>query len=52
MQAMMQVMANGGVHQRWCLMNDKMEYPWHSLSLEKVEKVTSIQSYTITKNAK
>ncbi len=31
--------------QWWCLMNDKMEYPLHSLSLGKVKKVTSIRSY-------
>jgi hypothetical protein len=29
----------------WCLMNGKMEYPLHSLSLEKAKKMTSIWSY-------
>jgi hypothetical protein len=44
-QAMMQMMGDGGVHDKWCLMNGKMEYPLYSLSLEKAKTVTSIQSY-------
>jgi hypothetical protein len=44
-QAMMQTMGDGGVHHKWCLMNDKIEYPLHSLSLEKAKKMTSIWSY-------
>ncbi len=31
--------------QCWCLKNGKMEYPLHSLSLEKAKKIASIQSY-------
>jgi hypothetical protein len=52
-KAMMQAMGDDGVHDKWCLMNGKMEYPLHSLLLEKTKKVSSIRSCNhYHKNAK